>query len=170
MVGFIASNLSTVKEVYTKTADWNMCLWLIAILLATGIPTAISIGYLIWAVRPRTGENTHKSRIFFGHIARDYGLDGSQYSRDAYKMKQEDWADDYGRQIVEVATIANKKHSYVRTSMTYTFWAFITLVVVSLVIHLISVFYEPGAAELKTRFDRGSHPVSSGLPSRRANP
>lgn len=143
LVGFIASDLSAVKDIYRATHNWNVCLWLMATSLLMGIPTAISIGYLIWAVRPRIGKNTHKSRIYFGHIARDYALDGVRYRDDARAMGQENWADDYGCQIVEVANIAQEKHSNVRTSMNWSFGAFVALVVVSLAIHIISVFYHP---------------------------
>lgn len=141
LIGFIASNLSTVKEVHKTTHDWNACAWLVVLTLLTGVPAVVSIGYLILAVRPRTGRNTHKSRIFFGHIARDYKLDGVRYRNDAHSMEQGEWADDYGYQIVEVANIADAKHSNVRTSMNWSFGAFVALVVISLFIHTISVFY-----------------------------
>jgi hypothetical protein len=140
LVGFVASNIGTVKGVYGLTHEMWVCVVLTAALCATGLLTAVSIGHLIWAVRPRTGEATHRSRIFFGHIARDYQLDGSRYTRDARTMTQDDWADDYGRQIVVVATIASKKHAHLRTSMTCTFWAIAALLTVSLIVHAISIF------------------------------
>jgi hypothetical protein len=140
LVGFVASNIGTVNGVYGLTHDVRVCVVLTAALCATGLLTAVSIGHLIWAVRPRSGETTRRSKIFFGHIARDYQLDGSRYARDARTMTQDDWADDYGRQIVVVATIASKKHAHLRTSMTCTFWAISALLTVSLIVHAISIF------------------------------
>jgi hypothetical protein len=158
LVGFIASDLGTVKDIYRATHDWNVCLWLMTGSLIMGIPTAISIGYLIWAVRPRIGKNTHKSRIYFGHIARDYHLDGVRYRDDARAMEQGNWADDYGYQIVEVASIAQEKHSNVRTSMNWSFGAFVALVLISLAIHIISVFYLPANGQPT------NHAVNQALP------
>ena len=140
LVGFIASNIGTVRSVYGLTHDVRVAAGLIAALGATGLLTAVSIGHLIWAVRPRTGAATHHCRLVFGHIARDYQRDGSQYARDARAMTQHDWVDDYGRQIVAVATIASKKHAHLRTSMTCTFWAIAALLAVSLIVHAISIF------------------------------
>ena len=143
LIGFIATNLSTIKDIYKGTHDLNTCIWLVVLSFASGIPTAVSIGYVILAVRPRLGKNTHRSRIFFGHIARDYDLDGARYRNDAHAMGQNEWADDFGCQIVESASIAQEKHSNVRASMTCSFVSFVALVVVSLGIHAISIFYLP---------------------------
>jgi hypothetical protein len=137
LASFIVSNLNAVKEIYKNSGDRNLCLFLVAAVLLTGIPAAVSIGYLIWAVRPRLGKNTNKSKIFFVHIARDYTLNGNQYSKDTYAMGESDWADDFGHQIVEVANIATKKHAYVRVSMNWGFAAFASLCVVSLAVHLV---------------------------------
>ena len=117
--------MSTIRDLYKTTHDWNVSLWLITFSLLSGIPTAVSIGLLIWAVRPRTGRNTHKSRIYFGHISREYKLDDVRYKNDAYAMRQGDWADDYGYQIVEVANIADEKRSNIRTSINWSFGAFV---------------------------------------------
>ncbi len=158
LVGFIATDLSTIKDIYRATHDLQACIWLVVLSFTTGVPTAISIAYLIWAVRPRLGQNTHKSRIFFGHIARDYHLDGVRYRDEARAMKQEDWADDYGYQIVEVANIAQAKHSNVRASMNWSFGAFVALVLISLAIHIISVFYLPTSGQPT------NHAVNQALP------
>ena len=55
----------------------------------------------------------------------EYKLDGVRYKNDAYAMRQGDWADDYGYQIVEVANIADEKHSNIRTSINWSFGAFV---------------------------------------------
>ena len=170
LVGFIASNLSTIQDLYKTTHDWNVSLWLITFSLLSGIPTAISIGFIIWAVRPRTGRNTHKSRIYFGHIAREYKLDGVRYKNDAYAMRQGDWADDYGYQIVEVANIADEKHSNIRTSINWSFGAFVALVVISLVIHTISVFYPSVAGQPTKQADSLNQPASHASRSLTAGP
>ena len=142
LVGFIASNVGTVKGIYGLTHDMRICVVLIAGLLATGVLAAVSIGFLIWAVRPRTGDSTRRSKIFFGHIARDYHRDGAGYAQAVRAMSRDDWADDLGQQIVEVAAIASKKHASLRTSMTFTFCAIVSLVSVSLVIHIVSVLHD----------------------------
>lgn len=161
LVGFIASDLSTIKDLYKTSHDWNVCLWLMTLSLLTGIPTAVSIWFLIWAVRPRIGRNTHKSRIYFGHIASEYKLDGARYKSDAYAMKQANWADDYGYQIVEVANIAAEKHSNVRTSMNLSLGAFVAVVVISLVIHAISVFYPPVTDQPTRQADSLNQPAKN---------
>jgi len=163
LVGFTATDLSTIKDIYRATHDLNACIWLVVLSLITGVPTAVSIAYLIWAVRPRLGKNTRRSRIFFGHIARDYHLDGLRYRDDARAMSQGDWADDYGYQIVEVANIAQEKHSNVRTSMNWSFGAFVALVIISLVVHTISVFYLPTTSQPT---GQPVSPVPSSTPSR----
>jgi hypothetical protein len=143
LVGFVANDLALIKDLYKASHNWGACLGLLAASLLLASPVAVSIHYLISAVRPRLGADAKKSRIFFGHIAQNYGRDGLKYRDDAIQMGRSEWAEDYAFQIVEVAAIAWAKHTNVRAAMTWSFWAFGLLVVLSLVVHIIVAIASP---------------------------
>jgi hypothetical protein len=73
----------------------------------------------------RFGELAPRSKVFFGHIARDCGNDCERYVRETNGMTDADWARDLGSQIVEVSHIALAKLKRVRRAAISAFIAMI---------------------------------------------
>jgi hypothetical protein len=71
------------------------------------------------------GELAPRSKVFFGHIARDYGNDCEKHVRETSGMKDPNWARDLGSQIVEVSHIALAKPKRVRRAAISVFIAMI---------------------------------------------
>jgi hypothetical protein len=100
----------------------------IAWALGVGNPVrhaALSEGDLLRAVMSRFGELAPRSKVFFGHIARDHGNDCEKYVRETSGMTDADWVRDLGSQIVEVSHIALAKHKRVRRAAICVFIALI---------------------------------------------
>ena len=95
------------------------------LLTAQEVGSLLSLGFVIWAVISRFGELAPRSKVFFGHIARDYGNDCEKYIRETSGMTDADWARDLGSQTVEVSHIALAKHKRVRRAAICMFIALI---------------------------------------------
>jgi hypothetical protein len=93
--------------------EWKLCLF---------VPGEAGIDF---SSPDSLGELAPRSKIFFGHIARDYGNDCERYIRDTSGMTDADWARDLGSQIVEVSHIALAKHKRVRRAAICVFIALI---------------------------------------------
>ncbi|HZZ79994.1 MAG TPA: Pycsar system effector family protein, partial [Gemmataceae bacterium] len=91
-----------------------------------------AVGMLIYTVMSRFGEKAPKCRIFFGHIATQYGHDFEKYVTELKGMSEDDWLKEVGTQIVETSHIALTKHKTVRNAAQYT--------LVGLAFWVVSVF------------------------------
>jgi hypothetical protein len=115
LFGFMATNFASLKAIYTTCSPMGVACWAVFLLLAAYMGSAsLSLGFIIWAVTSRFGELAPQSKVFFGHIARNYGKDYEKYVRESGSMTATDWARDLGAQIVEVSHIALAKHRLVR--------------------------------------------------------
>jgi hypothetical protein len=126
LFGFIARNFESLKPIYAACQASHVACWLLFIFFAAYVVASLlSLGFIIWAVMSRFGELAPRSKVFFGHIARDYGNDCEKYVRETGGMTDADWARDLGSQIVEVAHIALAKHKRVRRAAICVFIALI---------------------------------------------
>jgi hypothetical protein len=55
-----------------------------------------------------------QGRVFFAHIAAQYGKDHKRYSQDLGAMTNAEWLEELGAQVVEVSRLAILKHKCVR--------------------------------------------------------
>lgn len=125
LFGFMSGNFGSLKAIYTACQAGQVACWLLFIFAAYLIASLLSLGFVIWAVMSRLGELAPRSKVFFGHIAKDYGNDCEKYVRETSGMTDADWARDLGSQIVEVSHIALAKHKYVRRAAVSVFMALI---------------------------------------------
>ena len=126
LFGFMTRNFESLKPIYMACQPSHVACWLLFMFFAAYVVASLlSLGFVIWAVMPRFGELAPRSKVFFGHIARDYGNDCEKYVRETSAMKAADWARDLGSQIVEVSHIALAKHKRVRRAAISVFIAMI---------------------------------------------
>ena len=124
LFGFMARNFESLKPIYTACQPGQVMCWLLFVFFAAYVVASLlSLGFVIWAVMSRFGELAPRSKVFFGHIARDYGNDCEKYVRETCGMTGADWARDLGSQIVEVSHIALAKHKRVRRAAICVFIA-----------------------------------------------
>jgi Family of unknown function (DUF5706) len=126
LFGFMARNFESLKPIYTACQASQVTCWLLFVFFAAYVVASLlSLGFVIWAVMSRFGELAPRSKVFFGHIARDYGNDCEKYVRETSGMTDADWARDLGSQIVEVSHIALAKHKRVRRAAISVFIAMV---------------------------------------------
>ena len=87
--------------------------------------TAGAIATIVLAVMPRFGEMAPQNKLFFRRIVREYGKDWPRYVRDLNALSDDDWSEQVGAQIVEVAHIAVAKHQLMRRAAWLTLLAFV---------------------------------------------
>jgi len=126
LFGFMARNFESLKPIYATCQASHVTCWLLFMFFAAYVVASLlSLGFVIWAVMSRFGELAPRSKIFFGHIAWDYGNDCEKYIRETSGMTDADWVRDLGSQIVEVSHIALAKHKRVRRAAICVFMALI---------------------------------------------
>jgi Family of unknown function (DUF5706) len=126
LFGFMARHFESLKPIYAACQASRIACWLLFIFFAAYVAASLlSLGFVIWAVMSRFGELAPRSKVFFGHVARDYGNDCEKYVRETSEMTDADWARDLGSQIVEVSHIALAKHKRVRRAAICVFIALI---------------------------------------------
>jgi hypothetical protein len=124
LFGFMARNFESLKAIYMAWQASHVAFWLLFVFFIGYVGASLlSLGFVIWAVMSRFGELAPRSKVFFGHIARDYGNDCEKYVRETSGMTDADWARDLGSQIVEVSHIALAKHRRVRRAAISVFIA-----------------------------------------------
>lgn len=143
LIGFIIGNFGAVTNAFKATHSWGIALSLAGLVIVVAMPVVVSVSYVLEAVRPRHGANTHKSRFFYAHIATAYGRDANRYSADVLSMTDDEWASDYTHQITEVACIAKDKHDNIRIAIRFALGAFIGIVVVSGIVQITSLLNTP---------------------------
>ncbi|MBN9519464.1 hypothetical protein J0H58_13230 [bacterium] len=132
MFGFVVSSVGALKKALAASpAPAPAWVGLVA-LIAFALCSVVAVGMLIYAVMSRFGEKAPKCRIFFGHVATQYGHDFERYVTELKGMSEDDWLRDVGTQIVETSHIALTKHRTVRASAQAT--------VVGLVCWVVAVF------------------------------
>lgn len=120
MFGFVANCVGTLKKGLTASPV-PVPAWVgMVALVIFGVCSVLAVGMLIYTVMSRFGEKAPKCRIFFGHIASQYGHDFEKYVTELKRMTEDDWLKEVGTQIVETSHIAFAKHKAVRTAAQVT--------------------------------------------------
>jgi hypothetical protein len=116
LFGFVANNIDKVRALYGSskspgTAALVTALVLVGIYAASMVTTFVMV---VSCVVSRFGEKANQSRVFFAHIAAQYGNDHDRYVKEIRAMSPADWTAELGTQVVEVSRLALLKHKYVR--------------------------------------------------------
>lgn len=118
MFGFVSGSVTTLKHALTghpvPPAAWVA---LVALILF-GVCAVSAVGLLIFSVMSRFGKLAPRSRVFFGHIATQYGKDYAKFVSEMKAMTEDDWVCEVGTQIVETSHIALSKHGLVKLAAT----------------------------------------------------
>lgn len=114
MFGFVAGTVTTLKKTLT-TQPVPPAAWVtLAALSLFALCAVAAVGFLIYAVMSRFGALAPKSRVFFGHVASQFGKDYGKYVSEMKAMSSDDWVTEVGTQIVETSHIALEKHCAVK--------------------------------------------------------
>lgn len=114
MFGFVAGSVTSLKKALTDPAIPPAAWVALVALILFGVCAVTVVGLLIFTVMSRFGKLAPRSRVFFGHIASDYGKDYGKFVSEMKAMTEDDWVCEVGTQIVETSHIAVVKHSLVR--------------------------------------------------------
>lgn len=76
--------------------------------------------YAFQVLISRFGGNTPITKIFWGHVKKEYGFDHKKYYLDICSSSLQEKISDYCSQIIELSDIASTKHRYVRNSIIAT--------------------------------------------------
>lgn len=126
LFGFIGHNFDVLKEAHAASDGEGFALWTsIVILSLYGLGAMISVGIVVVSVMSRFGELAPKSKVYFGHVIKEYGKDYSKYVNDTQGMSEADWAEEIGTQIVEVSHIALTKHRLLKAAAWFSLVAFV---------------------------------------------
>ena len=114
MFGFMTCTLASLKKsVAIQPTSPAVIVTLVALILFAGCAVA-TICLLIYSVMSRFGKMAPKSKLFFGHIASQFGKDYGKYVTELKAMSNDEWITEVGTQIVETSHIAFEKHSAVK--------------------------------------------------------
>jgi hypothetical protein len=120
MFGFVVSSVGTLKKALALNPVLAPAWVGLVTLVLFSVCSVVAVGMLIYTVMSRFGEKAPKCRIFFGHIASQYGHDFEKYVMELKLMSEDDWLKEVGTQIVETSHIALTKHKTVRTASIVT--------------------------------------------------
>lgn len=125
MFCFLASHFDTMLAVHAKAGSTNTAFWLAVVFqLLYLVIMAIAVCAVILSVMPRLSKSSPESKVFFGHIRKNYGRDWQRYVAETSQLTDQQWAEQIGTQIVEVSQIAWQKHRLVRQAAWFTLAAF----------------------------------------------
>lgn len=114
LFGFVAGTIGILKTALRSDSVSPAAVVSLIALIGFVVLAAVAVVTLITVVMSRFGELAPTSRVFFGHIIKQYGKDYGKYVGDVTKMTQQEWTGEVATQIVEVSHIALTKHQLVR--------------------------------------------------------
>src|SRR4051812_36453531 len=98
MFGFVTCTISTLKR-HLAADPVPVAAWFsLGAMIAYSICAIVAVGFLIYAVMSRFGKLAPKSRVFFGHIALQFGKDYGKYVTEIRAMSNQDWVNEVGTQ------------------------------------------------------------------------
>lgn len=125
LFGFASSNLGALPATARLPDGVDTAFVISIVLLGLYIAAAAtSVVLVVLSVASRFGEQAPQCKVFFGHIAKQYGRDYAKYAREVTCMDTTSWADEVCGQIVEVSNIASAKHKRVKAALWFTLAAF----------------------------------------------
>lgn len=141
LFGFIATHLDKLRTIYAAGKDINVPLVVLAIVLVAIYVscTVVSFSLVVSCIISRFGGGGKQSRVFFGHIAAQYGKDYARYIRDIRGMTDADWVEQLATQVVEVSRLALIKHRRTRLAAISTLIS--VLLWLASLVTMVSIFW-----------------------------
>jgi hypothetical protein len=115
LFGFVANHMDKLRALCSgkelKTGFVVLALVLVGIYVTSMV---ITFALVVTCVISRFGGRVRQSRVFFAHIAAQYGRNHKRYAEDIGVMTNAQWLEELGAQVVEVSRLAMLKHRCVR--------------------------------------------------------
>ena len=140
LFGFVANHLDKLRTLCAGKELGTFGVILVLVLVGIYVASmATTFTLVVSCIISRFGGRVQQGRVFFAHIAAQYGKDHKRYAQDLGAMTNTEWLDELGAQVVEVSRLAMLKHRYVRWA------AYCTLVSVLLwvgsLVTMVSIFW-----------------------------
>jgi hypothetical protein len=140
LFGFVANHMDKLRALWGDKPVGKGLLVLALVLVAIyAASMVITFALVVSCVISRFGGRAPQGRVFFGHIAAQYGKNHGRYAKDIAAMTNADWVEQLGAQVVEVSRLAVLKHKYVRRAACFTLFS-VLLWICSLVT-MVSIFW-----------------------------
>lgn len=140
LFGFVANHTEKLRTLCSGKELGTGCVALALVLVGIyAALTVVTFALVVSCVVSRFGGRVRQSRVFFAHIAAQYGKNHKRYSQDIGAMTNADWLDELGAQVVEVSRLAMLKHKYVRWAACCTLVS--VLLWVGSLVTMISIFW-----------------------------
>ena len=140
LFGFVANHMDKLRVLCAgkelRTGFVALALVLVGIYVAS---TVITFALVVSCVISRFGGRVRQGRVFFAHIAAQYGKNHKRYTQDIGAMTNAEWLDELGAQVVEVSRLAMLKHKYVRWAACCTLVSL--LLWVGSLVTMVSIFW-----------------------------
>ena len=119
LVGFITAEVTKAAE-YGATGLPKRMIAICILLGAAFLASCASMALALFVVHPQLHLAQPTSKVFFCHLARDYGRDYTRASHDLVEMQEPEAAFDVGAQIQANAIICDVKSTRCRLGMWAT--------------------------------------------------
>jgi hypothetical protein len=121
LFGFVATHMDKVRTLCMGKELAGGCVALALVLVGLYVTSmVITFALVVTCVISRFGQRVRQGRVFFAHIAAQYGKDHKRYAQDFGAMTNAEWLEELGAQVVEVSRLAMLKHKYVRRAACFT--------------------------------------------------
>ena len=121
LFGFVVNHTDKLRTLCSgkeiKSSLVALALTLVGIYVTSMV---VTFALVVCCVVSRFGGRAKQSRVFFAHIATQYGKNIPGYAKDIGVMTNAAWLEELGAQVVEVSRLATLKHRCVRWASYFT--------------------------------------------------
>jgi hypothetical protein len=140
LFGFVASHLDKLRTMCAGKEMATGCVVFALLLVgAYVVSTVITLALVVSCVLSRFGGQGRKTRMFFAHIAAQYGKNQDRYAKELGAMTCAQWLEELAFQVVEVSRLAVLKHRRVRWAACFTLCS--VLLWVASLTAMVSIFW-----------------------------
>lgn len=140
LFGFVANHMDKLRTFCSGKEYATGCIVTALVLVAIYVASMVTtFALVVSCVVSRFGGRARQSRVFFAHIAEQYGKNHKRYSDDIGVMTGAEWLEELGAQIVEVSRLAVLKHKRVRWAAYCTMFS--VLLWVGSLVTMVSIFW-----------------------------
>ncbi len=140
LFGFVASHMDKLRTLCSGKELGTGFVVLALVLVGTYVVSMVTtFALVVSCVISRFGGRAQQGRVFFAHIAAQYGKNHKRYTQDLGAMTNAEWLEELGAQVVEVSRLAIMKHTYVRRAACCTLFS--VLLWVGSLVTMVSIFW-----------------------------
>jgi hypothetical protein len=139
LFGFVATHMDKLRTLCGGKGDTGFVILALILVGIYVLSTVSAFTLVVFCVVSRFGGRVQQSRVFFAHIASQYGRNHKRYAQDMGAMTSAEWLEELGAQVVEVSRLAIQKHRYVRWAGYCTLFS--VLLWVGSLVTMVSIFW-----------------------------